>query len=390
MPTVVTVTRGTKNANTEDVRIREVAPLIAELEGDEAQLATMLMQIQGAAKKIANPKFEWIENDELPREDKLGGSLTAGATTMTVQNFAYFRKNDVVLINGKEQVLVGTTPTTNSVTITRGYGTTAGTAASANDILQILGDANEEGSAKRGLLTVQKAVVHNLAQSMRTPFGLTGVAIDSSFYGGDDWAYQKRKAGVEHKRKADRAFFHQERYEDTSGTQYRHVTGGLIWFIAQNGFVKDAGGDLTEPELEDDMRVGFRFGSNDKVAFCSPKAITVIHTFGRDKVEIRPEDKKYGVSFGTYKNASRNIKMVEHKQFTHDDLDDLSSLAGYIVILDMQMVKLHYMGEAMVRYVERIGLKTDGTDGDEGEFISRWGVSLMNPKKHMLIKGVQA
>ena len=386
LPTSVTVARGTANANSEDVRIREVAPIIKELEPDEAQLSTLLMSIDGRAKRVANPKVEWIEDEHLPKETTLGADATSGAATLNLVDWQFVRKNDVLKINNQEQVLVTATPTTSTVSVSRNFGTSGAKAASSGAYVLILGDANEENSAKRDLLSVRKSVKSNFLQIMRTNIGLTQTAINSDFYGGSDWNYQKRKAAVEHKRKADRQFIHGEKYEDSSGSQYRHITGGVLNFIAT--FVKDAGGDLTEPELEDFLRSGFRFGSADKVALCSPKAITVINSFGRDKVRTTPETKKYGITIGEYFSAGRNVRLVEHKQLTHDNLDDFNGLAGYMIVLDLQDVELCYMGGAMVEYQDDI--QTPGTHGKEADYVSQWGIRLFQERKHMLVKGIQA
>jgi len=67
MPTLVTTARGTGTLNTETRRTRDVSPLIAQLEGDAGPLVSLLMRLR--SKAATDPKFEWFEDELLPRFD---------------------------------------------------------------------------------------------------------------------------------------------------------------------------------------------------------------------------------------------------------------------------------------------------------------------------------
>src|SRR3990167_944722 len=384
MPTMVTIARGTTTYNTENVRVRDVSPDLAELEPDEGPITSFLMQMNNGKKRVTNAEFEWVEDELNPRFDTLAADLTSGASSMTVNNFSYFRSGDLVKINNKEVVQVTAAPTTSTVTITRSVGSTAGLAASINQTLHILSSSHAENAAGRDLLTTQKSVQNNYCQIFRDPFALSTTAEDSNTYGGNDWAYQKRKFLLQHKRSIDQAFVHGEANEDTSAAQRQHQVGGVLEFITTN--VKDANGELSELEFEDFVRVVNRYGRNH-VFLCSPKGIQAVNAFARGKLQTRTEDKKYGVNITKYENAGRNVSLVEHKQLSNDlNLSDFTGIGGYIIALDMSELEMCYMGSQVTRYRENI--QTPDVDGREDEYRSQVGLRVMQERKHGLLEGI--
>lgn len=385
MPTMQTVARGTRTSDTETVRVESFDKLAKLLEPDAGQLTTFLMNFK-ATDQVKNPQVKWVEDEYDPRFDSLSAGLTAGATTMSVNNFAYFRNGDLVKIANREVVRVTATPTTGSVTITRDIEGVGALAANANDQLFIYSDANQENSSARDILSVQKVVVHNFLQIMRTNWAASQTHLDSDNYGGDDWAWQKRKALATHKRKMDNVGIHGVRSESTVSSQFMHTSGGILSYIDTNVF--DAGGEFPEPELESSLRKTFRYRSSNrsKLGFCSPQPITVINSYGREKLITDPSMNEYGISMTGFKNAGRKLKLIEHDQLTNDSLDDLTGMAGYIIIIDVEDVRLKYMGSALITSREHIESK--GVDGRQDEYRSQAGFQFVHEKRHGLIKGI--
>lgn len=384
---VLTNARGTLNANTENVRVRDASLGIKELEPDLGKLVTFMASIPGAATRAINPQVEWVEDEFNPRFDTLAANLTAGATTMEVSNYQYFKAGHLVKIANGEVVRVSVTPTTSDVTIVRAQGSTGAASASSGNQLFIMSTAYSENSALPALISTQKVVRFNYLQIMRDPFGLSQTAIDTEFYGEkNDRAYQKNKFMKQHKRDMENAIIHGERgiVTDTTLNQYLYMTGGVLEFITTN--VTDAGGDLTELEWEDHIRKTFRFGSQDKVCFCSPKAISVLNGFGRGKIETKSGDSRYGITISRYEHAGKNVRLVEHNQLTNENLDDNTGIGGIIFTLDIKDIKLRYVGPVMTRFYEN--QEANGTHGKVDEFITHAGIEVHQERKHSVMEGI--
>ena len=382
MPTIYTAVRGTANAQTENVRVRDVSPALQLLEPDEGPLTTIMAKFRKV--RVFNPQVEWFEDELLPRFDTLSADLTAGAATMTVNNYQRFRSGDLVKINNVEVIRVGADPTSSTVTITRAVGTTSAQAAVSGNNLFIMSNSTAENAAAPSLLSTQKVRQFNYAQIIRDPFGHSQTAIDSKTYGGDDPAFQRRKFLLEHKRKIENALIHGERYEDTSGTQYQHSTSGCLAYIISN--VQDMAGETTEAEFEDWIRRNFRFGSKNKLLFSSPVATSVINGFGRDKIRLAQGEKTYGITMSEYQNAGRKVMIVEHNQLSNDLQTDITGIAGYVICLDINDLELCHMGEVLTRFKENI--QANNIDGVQNEYRSQISLRLWHERKHGLAKGI--
>ena len=89
-------------------------------------------------------KWEWGEGDLSPRADTLAEDLDNAETAVDVAHGGYFQVNDLVRVNTTGEVLLVSAINTNTLTVTRGWGSTSATAATNGDAVTILGPASAE------------------------------------------------------------------------------------------------------------------------------------------------------------------------------------------------------------------------------------------------------
>src|SRR5512141_2684919 len=128
-----------------DRGVRDVSRRIAYLDPDVAPLT--LVTSRAKSKATTRDKFEWIEKDLPARWDAInnGGGYNATATSVVVDNAAYFSAGDLVrVVRTGEMMRVRTVTTgTQTLTVTRavdGDGTT-GSTINDDDELLIVGNA---------------------------------------------------------------------------------------------------------------------------------------------------------------------------------------------------------------------------------------------------------
>jgi hypothetical protein len=380
---VVSGIRGTGILASEQRVIRDVSPVIAQLQPDAAPLTTLLMRLK--SKVATAPKFEWYEDDLLPRFDTLASGLGANDTSMSVTNYQYFRKGDIVRINKNEIVLVTATPTTSSVSIKRGLNNNGtGIAAPSGAQLHIIGNANEEGSVTRDILTTQKVLKYNYCQIFRHPFGVTNTADASNLYGGSDMKVERTKHLIEHKKDIELSFLLGYPSEDLSGTQPRRTTGGINYFITTN--VYNAEGQLTEMEFNDFLRTIMQYGSSTRIGFISPLVASVINAFATSKLQTRSDEKTYGITLTRYQNAAGIVELHQHKLLVNDSLSDYSGIAGWGIFVDIDDLMLRYMNGRFTILKENI--QPNDADSRIDEYLSEVGLQLQLEKKHGLLVNV--
>lgn len=382
-PTLNQGLRGTSILATESRRARDVAPSLAKLEPDAGPLTTLTLRM--GSKKAVDAEFEHFEDELNPRFDSLGGALTGVATSMTVVTYKMFKKGDLVRIANAEIVRVTATPSSTTVSISRAFGETAAAAANQGDKLEIIGSAFEEGTGRASIITTQRVQKINYCGILKTTWGFTETELNTDQLAGQDQDEEKAKKLIEHKRLMELTFLFSELKKDTTtGTHPIRSTRGVIPHIATN--VVDAGGDLTEAEWEDWLRRCFRYGSREKVVFCSPKVITVVNGFSRGKLITKSDESTYGVTMTQYQNAGRRVMLVEQVLFENSSLTDLTGPAGYALCLDMKNIQMRHMRSSPVLYKDNVQANDD--DSREDQYLSEVGLQVQQERTHGLLTGV--
>jgi hypothetical protein len=381
----ISVVQGARDTNTlsnETRRVRDVEPELQQLEPEAGPLTQILSRLE--TMSATDRKIEWFEDQLLPDFDILASNLAAGDATMTVTNFKYFRAGDLVRVNDNEVVRVSATPTTTSVAITRGYGSIAAVAATAPCRLFIVSDAGMEFDTYRDQLTTQKIPKYNYIQDLSTPMSFTDHDMATETFAGKDLPNEHRKGIIEQKKKQEKSLFLGQPYLDTTGAHPVATSAGMLYYIQTN--VKDVSGGFTEAEFEDFLRICFRYGSAQKMVFCSPKLIQSINGFSRSKLQTYCDDDSYGVTITEYKNAGRRVGLIEEKLLTNASLNDMSGIAGYGFLIDPANVKMAYMQGMGTQLAEN--LQNPGVKGRVDEVRSSYGFKMFLDQTHGLLTGV--
>lgn len=382
----IAVTAGPRNTttlNTEKRLMRDVENELQQLEPSAGPLTSILMRLQ--VVNATEVLLEWEEDQLLPDFDQLTAAVAVGDTSMTVANFAYYRKGDLVKINDYETVLVSATPSANPVSITRSYGSIAAVAAPSGSRVYIVSDAGAEFDSYRDQLTTQKIPKYNYIQDIASPCSFTRQAIAANTFAGKERPQEQRKAMIEQKKKFEKMLINGQPYNDTTGSEPRRTAAGLEYYIQTN--VRDFSGGFTEPGFEDWLRTCFRYGSDEKLMICSPKLIQSINGFARGKLRTYNGKQNYGVTVTKYESAGRTIGLIEEKLLTNLSLTDLSGQAGYGFLVDPAYVKLAYLqgnGNMLEENLQNPGIK-----GIVDEVRASVGFKAFLEQTHGMVTGVQ-
>jgi len=381
--TLVTALRGVDTLGDETRRTRDVSPALAQLQPDAGPLTTLLSKTR--SKACTDPKFEWFEHDLKPRFDVVKTALsTTDGTTFVVTNYKRFRAGDVIMVNKKERMRVTTTPSSTSVTVQRGYGSTAAATAAVGDQIKILYNSCEEGAAKRSLLSAQRVPKYNYCGIIRDPFGITKTAMATKAFAGMDFTTEQATELIEHKKNIEQMHLEGERYEDTTGTKPKRASMGIDGWIET--FVKAVNGNLTEAALDSHLRVSFRFGQKVKLGLCSPIAAQAINGFAKENLRVVEKSASYGITLSRYENAGRVLLLAEHSLMTNDDLNDFSGIAGEMLIIDLEDVEQRYLNGRLTIHNENI--QAPDEDQRTDEYLSEVGLEVHLEKKHGKLTGI--
>jgi len=385
MPDTIYGSRGTGNTLPER-KIRDVAEQIALLEPSEAPYTTLLLKL-GERRKCFSPKVEWLEDQLVPRWDTIdhpGGTGNSYAEDAVSIRFAnpYLSPNDILLypVSGERLRVTAFDTATKTATVSRGWGSSTPDAIPHGASIQNLGNAAEEGSQSQTALTTKEVPAYNYIQIIKTPIQLTEVEEASKLYGGPDRAYQQKKGMIQHKIDLERAMLFGVR-EETAGSGGHNVRtmGGVLSFISTN--VQDAGGTFTEFEMESFLEQLFQNGSDERLALCSGRALSVINSWAKDKVRINDSaSQKYGLAISEYISPHGRLALVKHRLLTG------SVYGGCMVFIDPTNVRYCYLDGLDTKLYQNIQ-ETDRA-GFKDEVRTYASLEVKLEKTHGLITGI--
>ena len=375
--------RHTKNIN-QDRRVVDMAKKIALLEPNKSPLITLTKRL--STKPTINPIFHWLEDELQAKWSKVStAEANVAATDLVVSDIDLFRVGFLVKVprTGEIMRVTDVTVSTDTITVKRSFGTTAAAAILENDPIVILGSAEAEGGLATTPLSVVTSTIFNYTQIFKTAVQLSKTQEASELYGGSDRAYQRLKKGIEHAVDLERAAWFGEKAEDTTGSTPVRSTGGVMSFIETNAVSYDASNSLTEDNFEKEFLEGlFRYGSSKKTLFASSRVISVINSWGRDKIQTVVGEETYGLKIYRYISAHGELNIVKHQLFE-------GAVYGKMgVALDLDAGEVAWRPLSGRDTKLRTGIEPNDADYYLDEYITEGGFQIKLPKVHGIIENV--
>lgn len=345
--------------------------------------------------KSSDAKFYWMARGLRGSATAVnnGAGYNSSATSIVVDDGSIFLPGDLIRVytNGDwGEVMKVTAISTNTLTVVRGYGSTAATALVDNDPLVRIADAQAEFSSAPESSAEKYDEYYNYTQQIITTARHSQRAIDTKTYTGEEAITRRAEAAEEHKLKTERTFILGERTIVGAGTKDAvTTTGGLQWYVKQaiaNGFdvaTNQGSGTLTLAQWETFLEAkGFLAGSDEKVLLASPRLISVLNNLVRDKIQLENNSNRYGINTQIYDSPHGRVHIVRHRLFNQGNL-----VYGGILV-DPNQIEVEYVGKAATTYRENCGLQSD--DGVVDKFRSDIGLKVILPHSCAMITNCAA
>jgi len=297
---------------------------IALYEPDATPFLTILMKLKKV--KANSFKHEWMDRQPMPYYVLASAAGDAsGASTLTITDYALLRLNDV-LINERtgEVIRVTAAPSTTTVTVYRGAGTTHA-AILATDKLFRAGTASEQGSTAPAAKTVQDTAVYNYCQIFKTLASGSNTLEAINLYGGKNRPLERKMAAIEHKKEMEVALCWGE-LNSTTGADGKPLYQ-MKGLFSEAGFVStnrsDAVDGFTEDDFDEYCSPAFEYGSDNKLGVGGKIALRSINSFAKDRLQvIHPSGDQskinYGITVAKWHHSEGNIDLVRAKLWKGD------------------------------------------------------------------------
>lgn len=388
MPTPIAVRRTDTVGS--DQRYIDLSKEINLLEPDAAPIKVITSRL--ASRAAGDPLFSWMEDELEGRSDAInnGAGYNNSATSIVVDTGTLFAVDDLVKVPRTGEVFLVTAISTNTLTVVRGVSGSGAAALVDNDPLYIIGTAAEEGGRSFAARQYNPTKSSNYTQIFKNSVEASGTELSASNQTRPhDWPYQQKKIGIEHVKDIELAFLLGKPSSDAGDSPDgdRRTTGGVLHFLTQNN--TDAGGTLTEAELETWVRTLSRYGGKKRTVFASPLVVSVINNFAVNRLQVvqSDHDKTYGLSVMNYVSPHGEFNIVKH------NLLEVGVYTGYAIAID-------FGADVAYRYLDGDGpgpsrdtkLLTDreetDRDGRKDEYLTECGLQLGETKRHGVLTGV--
>jgi hypothetical protein len=226
-------------------------------------------------------------------------------------------------------------------------------------------------------------VVENNTQILRTPYSVTNTNQQSKHYSGNQLRRRRQEARYEHVVAMETSvMFGKKAATGTTGDNPRRTCEGLISRITTGGgTVTAVGGALTEQQFNNFLETVSRYGSQKKFLLASPKMVTVLDTYGRNRLQGNEGmTKKLGLKCSDYMNSHLELTVVKH------NLLEGSKYGGYAVLMDPKYVKWVWMKGRKTAILRN--RQNPGQDGIVEEMLSEFSLCVSNPETMGILTGI--
>ena len=334
-----------------------------------------------AKKKTMDPEFRWFESEIVSCWDAVNNATgyDAVATVIAVDTPEIFTPFDIVKIprTGEQVLVTAVDDVAKTITVRRGFGTTAAAPIVDNDPLFIVGNAHAEGGARAQINQGNPVEKSNYTQIFKHTFGVTRTEMDSQQRGQKELDRLRLDKLLEHNRAIEQALWFGEPKLYTSG-EVRRTTGGVLHFV--NAVSQDFADVVTWSEVESACELAFAEGSDTKALFAAPAAISVLDQLAGSKLQTVPSNQTYGIAVKRLVTGHGELLVIKHPLFK-------GAVYGYMgVVLDLKYLKYRYLSDTELQ----TRVEDKGADARIDQYRTECGLELKLPKCHMVWKNMKS
>ncbi len=362
---------------------------------------------KGLASQSVTVTSVWLTADLSSTEYTTGGS--AGDTVyvnMAAADITKFRVGHQVLLRNSANYLddcnskvVGKLSNGSSsyiaVKLLEADPTTTGIADC--NVALIVGSIHAEGASMPDAVAYDPTKFYNYTQIYRTPLSITRTARLTKLRTGDQYREAKREALQIHSIEMEKSFLWGARTENTgSNGKPERTTYGLVPFIVDNSGVNDdftTNTDYTDSSwlsngeewLDEQLEEMFRYGSDERLAFCGSGVILGINKLVKEygHFEFTSETKDYGINVMKWTTPFGIINMKRHPLFSYEATNRNS-----MVCFEPTNLKYRYITDTT--FYDDPDKKNTGRnriDGTDEEFLTECGLEFHHPSTCAYLNG---
>lgn len=274
------------------------------------------------------------------------------------------------------------------------------------DTILVIGNVNPEGSSRPDALAYDPTLWYNYTQIFRTPLEITRTARKTHLRTGDAYKEAKRETLELHSIEMEKAFLFGQRYLGTGENgKPERATMGLIQAIKQgsdggttnigvvNDYISDSSYESQtwlqggEDWLDEQLEEMFRYGRNEKLAFCGSGALLGINRLAKSggMIQLTPKTMEYGIKVLQWITPFGVINLKTHPLFSYEATNRNSML-----VFEPQSLKYRYIDDTFFRKAPPQNQSQVSIDGTVEEYLTECGLEFHHPNGWGWLNGLNS
>ncbi len=326
--------------------------------------------------------YEWIEDALSPTSDQLAEALDTTETGVDVDNGGYFHMGDVIQVD--DEYMWVSAISGDTLTVTRGFGSTTAATHADNTVVYIRSNARLEGAESSESHSTVPTAPYNYAQIMHEEVKASRTARIVQQYGEAESAYdfqlRKKFSGLGGGKgrkgnageifiKLDKTAFYGKRVARTASVP--GSMGGLDTFITTN-VTALASAALTQKNVEDAIQTAWSYGGMPNTLICGGWVKRKLTSFYSGSVRTERREDMGGMSIDTVVTEFGELNIVLNRHCPTNKL--------YIV--DKNRIGWLTIDPFFHEELAKTG------DYDRGQIVGEYGFVVENEKAHAIISGI--
>jgi len=374
-------------------------------------------------EKVDDPEFNWWEKG-LPTQSGVVSSIWLTPDLSTTEYTTGGAVGDVIYaacaasvvseIRAGHEVLLRNTSNYLDDTVAKVVGTLSNGASSYIacklvqadptttgladcDRILVIGNINPEGGPMPDAIAYDPTKRTNYTQIFRTPLSITRTARLTRLRTVDQYKEAKREALELHGIEIEKASLWSYGRETTgSNGKPERTTWGLIPYMIANGGINDdftSNPDFTDTSwlssgeewLDTQLEKMFRYGSDERMAFCGSGVILGINKLVKEygNFEFNAQTKDYGINVTTWTTPFGVIHMKRHPLFSYEVTNRNS-----MICFEPKNIKYRYISDTS--FFEDPDKKNTGRnriDGTDEEYLTECGLEFHHASTCAFLNG---
>ena len=265
------------------------------------------------------------------------------------------------------------------------------------DTILIISNINAEGGVIPAAISYDPVKYYNYTQIIRTPLDITRTARKTRLRTEDQYKESKREALELHSIELEKMAFWSIKTEGTGDNgKPERTTQGIVPFIKefasdnvsdytkQSGVATWAGGG--EDWLDEKLEQIFRYGSQEKIAYCGSGALLGINKLAKagGHINLNPTSGSYGMKVTEWITPFGVLMLKTHPLFSYE-----STNRNSMVIVDPANMAFNYIDDTFFK--KDTGEREGGyqaVDGSKEEYLTEGGFEFHHPLAFGYLNGV--